>query len=35
MRKVLIPVDASRNCQFAVRNVIKEFMTTRRWRFTC
>ena len=26
MLKVLIPVDGSRNCQFAVRHVIKEFM---------
>ena len=26
MLKILIPVDGSRNCQFAVRQVIKEFM---------
>ncbi len=26
MLKVLIPVDGSRNCQFAVKHVIKEFM---------
>jgi len=26
MLKILIPVDGSRNCQFAVRHVIKEFM---------
>jgi len=26
MLKVLIPVDGSRNCQFAVKQVIKEFM---------
>ncbi|HSQ04484.1 MAG TPA: HAD-IC family P-type ATPase, partial [Burkholderiales bacterium] len=26
MLKVLIPVDASRNCQFAVKHVIKQFM---------
>ena len=26
MLKVLVPVDGSRNCEFAVRNVIKEFM---------
>ena len=26
MLKVLIPVDGSRNCQFAVRHVIKQFM---------
>jgi len=26
MLKVLIPVDASRNCQFAVKHVIKDFM---------
>ena len=26
MLKVLIPVDSSRNCQFAVKHVIKEFM---------
>jgi nucleotide-binding universal stress UspA family protein len=27
MLRVLIPVDASRNCQFAVRHVIKQFMS--------
>ena len=26
MLKILIPVDGSRNCQFAVKHVIKEFM---------
>ncbi len=26
MLKILIPVDSSRNCQFAVKHVIKEFM---------
>ena len=26
MRRILIPVDSSRNCQFAVKHVIKEFM---------
>ena len=26
MLKVLVPVDGSRNCQFAVKHVIKEFM---------
>ena len=26
MLKVLIPVDSSRNCQFAVKHVIKQFM---------
>ncbi len=26
MLKVLVPVDGSRNCQFAVKRVIKEFM---------
>ena len=26
MLKVLVPVDGSRNCQFAVKQVIKEFM---------
>jgi len=26
MLKVLIPVDGSRNCQFAVKQVVKEFM---------
>jgi nucleotide-binding universal stress UspA family protein len=26
MQKVLVPVDGSRNCQFAVKHVIKEFM---------
>ena len=26
MQRILIPVDGSRNCQFAVRHVIKEFM---------
>jgi nucleotide-binding universal stress UspA family protein len=27
MQKVLVPVDGSRNCQFAVKHVIKEFMS--------
>ena len=27
MRKVLIPVDGSPNCQFAVRHIIKQFMS--------
>jgi len=26
MLKVLVPVDGSRNCQFAVKHIIKEFM---------
>jgi Ca2+-transporting ATPase len=26
MRKILIPVDGSRNCEFAVKHVIREFM---------
>ena len=26
MQKILIPVDSSRNCQFAVKHVIKQFM---------
>ena len=26
MLKILVPVDGSRNCQFAVKHVIKEFM---------
>jgi len=29
MLKVLIPVDGSRNCQFAVKHVIKEFMNNK------
>ena len=27
MLKILIPVDGSRNCQFAVKHIIKEFMS--------
>ena len=29
MLKLLIPVDGSRNCQFAVKHVIKEFMNNK------
>ena len=29
MLKILIPVDSSRNCQFAVQHVIKEFVNNR------